>query len=153
MGVHFPHSTSRTNQSPSLALLLQVKHVSYLLFCITLPFAPNLISGQMVLQWRVWITIQIIHFLIDVLSSVDGFNLSSLNFSLSFLSMYDDSIFVAILHIQKLYISPSLDCSAVSYSIWGPTYVCKESAMVLFGIAPLWPQLIVIRHGVPIFMM
>ena len=56
-------------------------------------------------------------FFIDVLSSVDGFNLSSLNFSLSFLSMYDDSIFVAILHIQKLYISPSLDCSAVSYSI------------------------------------
>ena len=145
----FHFKKTKTFISDTSARHTRIFFLSFVLYTL---LSWNSLQDNMILQGRVWIIIQIIHFLIDVLSSVDGFNLSSLNFSLSVLSMYDDSIFVAILHIQKLYISPSLDCSAVSYSIWGPTYVCKESAMVLFGIAPLWPQLIVIRHGVPIFM-
>ena len=48
MGVHFPRSTSRTQQSPLLAVLLQVMLAcfSYLLVRMQLPFVLKLISCQ-----------------------------------------------------------------------------------------------------------
>jgi hypothetical protein len=47
-------------------------------------------------------------FITDVLSSVDRFNQSSINISLSFQSMSNDSILVAILCIQRMFILPLL---------------------------------------------
>ena len=48
MGVHFPHSTSRTQQNLLLAVLLQVMlaYFSYLLVRLQLPFVLKLISCQ-----------------------------------------------------------------------------------------------------------
>jgi len=64
---------------------------SYLLIRMQLPFSLNSFLVKMILQGWIWIVIQIIHFLIDVLSSVDRFNLSSLNLSLFFRSTSNDS--------------------------------------------------------------
>ena len=81
------------NLTKSLAILLQVMLACFLIFWFVCNFLLSLNSFlvKMILQGRIWIVIQIIHFLIDVLSLVDRFNLTSLNLSLSFRSMSNDS--------------------------------------------------------------
>jgi hypothetical protein len=52
----------------------------------------------MILQEKIWI----VHFLIDVLISVDRVNLLSLNLFLSFWSTSNDSILLVIFYIQNV---------------------------------------------------
>jgi hypothetical protein len=97
----------------------------------------DIFQVNMILQGKIWIFIQIIYFLIDVLTSVDTFYLSSLNFSLSFRSMSNDSILVATLYIQNICIPPLLNCFATSYSIRVPAYACKESVQLTLHLLRL----------------
>ena len=111
------------NLTKSLAILLQVMLPCFLIFWFVcnLLLSLNSFHVKMILQRRIWIVIQIIHFLIDVLSSIDRFNLSSLNLSLSFLSASNDSILVSILYIQN------------------STFL-RFSNGVILGLLPLWPS-------------